>query len=292
MIPPQCAFGKLERDNLDVVVGWHPLLDHMTDVAACFECLCSCHSIRRALETAAERKLDERDIARLSVLAFMHDIGKANSGFQAKRWKTNPDIPKGWPQHAGHGIEAIKLFETEAYLVIAPLIENICTWGEASEPLLIASISHHGRPLKKEQYGDWNKNIWKSVASSYCPSTVLKEIGECAEAIYSQAFESGGEPLPEAHAFAHLFAGLVQLADWLGSDTTFFPFSEPGEDRAASAKAKARNAISVIGLDADDWRNKLKQCAPSFATTFGNPDRPFTAPPLSPVTWIPPHSRG
>lgn len=269
VIPPQCAFGKLERDNLDVIVGWHPLFDHMTDVAACFECLCSCHSIRRALENAAGRKLDGRDIARLSVLVFLHDIGKANSGFQAKRWKTNPDIPKGWPQQAGHGIEAIKLFETDAYLVIAPLIENICAWGEASEPLLIASISHHGRPIKKEQYGDWNKNIWKSVARSYSPSTVLKEIGERAEAIYPQAFEPGGEPLPETHAFAHLFAGLVQLADWLGSDTTFFPFSKPGEDRAASAKKKARHAISTIGLDADDWRNKLNQCSPSFAATFG-----------------------
>lgn len=269
VIPPLRAFGKLERDNLDEIVGWHPLVDHMTDVAACFECLCTCHSIRRALENAAGRKLDEHDIARLSVLAFLHDIGKANSGFQAKRWKTNLDIPKGWPQHTGHGVEAIKLFETDAYLAISPLIEDICAWGEASEPLLIASISHHGRPIKKEQYGDWNKNIWKSVVSSYSPSTVLKEIGKRAEAIFPQAFKPGGEPLPKAQTFAHLFAGLVQLADWLGSDTTFFPFSGPGEDRAASAKEKARNAITVIGLDADDWRNKLKQCAPSFAAIFG-----------------------
>lgn len=268
MIPLLCAFGKLERDNLDAIIGWHPLADHMTDVAACFECLCSCHSIRRALE-AAGRELDECDIARLSVLAFLHDIGKANSGFQAKRWKANLDIPKIWPHHAGHGIEAIKLFETEAYLAIAPLIEKICAWGEASEPLLIASISHHGHPLKKEQYGDWNKNIWKPVASSYSPATVLKEIGERAEALYPQAFEPGGEPLPAAHAFAHLFAGLVQLADWLGSDTTFFPFSEPGEDRTASAKEKARKAITVIGLDADDWRSKLNLHAPSFRDTFG-----------------------
>ena len=272
MIPPLCAFGKLERDNLGAVVGWHPLVDHMIDVAACFECLSSCHSIRRALEKAAGRPLDEHDIARLSVLAFLHDLGKANSGFQAKRWKNSQDIPKGWPLHAGHGIEAIKLFyETLARQPIEELIGQICAWGDASEPLLIASISHHGRPIKKDSPGDWNRNIWKAVAGAYAPADVLKEIGERAEAIYPQAFEPDGEPLPGAHAFGHLFAGLVQLADWLGSDTDFFPFSEMGEDRAVTTKEKARKAITVIGLDADDWRSKLNACAPNFEVTFGIP---------------------
>lgn len=275
VIPPQCAFGKLERDNNGAVVGWHPLLDHMIDVAACFERLCSSHSIRRALENAANRKLDERDIARLSVLSFLHDIGKANSGFQAKRWKNDRDIPLDWPLHAGHGIEAIKLSETDAYIAIAPLFEKICAWGEASESLLIASISHHGRPLKKDHPGDWNRNIWKSVLDRrqnkvlYDPYNILKEIGGCAETIYPQAFETGGEPLPEAPAFAHLYAGLVQLADWLGSHTTFFPYSELGEDRAVTAKKKAGRAISVIGLDAEYWRNELNRRAPDFSTAFG-----------------------
>ena len=30
----QRAFGKLERDNLGVAIRWHPLVDHMIDVAA------------------------------------------------------------------------------------------------------------------------------------------------------------------------------------------------------------------------------------------------------------------
>lgn len=271
VIMHQRAFGKLERDNLGVAIRWHPLVDHMIDVAACFECLSTCHSIRRAMVKAADRELDERDIARLSVLVFLHDLGKANSGFQAKRWKNSQDIPKGWPLHAGHGIEAIRLFETDAQKSIAPLIEKICAWGDASEPLLIASISHHGRPIKKDNPGDWNRNIWKAVAGTYTPADVLKEIGRRAEEIFPQAFESGGEPLPNAPAFGHLLAGLVQLADWLGSDTNFFPFSEKGEDRAVTAKERARKAIAVIGLDADDWRSKLNACAPNFAVTFGIP---------------------
>ncbi|MDX8399970.1 MAG: CRISPR-associated endonuclease Cas3'' [Gallionellaceae bacterium] len=270
LIPPQRAFGKLERDNLDAVVRWHPLLDHMIDVAACFECLCSCHSIRRALENEAGRALDERDIARLAVLVFLHDIGKANSGFQAKRYLQK--IPNFWPVHirSGHGIEAIKLFnDLQSRKPIEPLIEKICLWGDAVDPLLIASISHHDRPLKDNPSDYAQDIIWEKNSDAYSPSLILKEIGERAETHYQQAFEPGGEPLPEARPFAHLFAGLVQLADWLGSDTTFFPFSEVSEDRADTAQSKARNAITVIGLDADDWRKQLLQREPDFANTFG-----------------------
>ena len=270
-IPLLNAFGKLERDDLGAVIDWHPLIDHMIDVAACFASLSTCHSIRRAMEKAAGRALDERDIARLAVLAFLHDIGKANSGFQAKRWKNRQDI-SAWPVriHAGHGIEAIKLFNNHlARKPLESLIEKICLWGDASDPLLIASISHHGRPIK-DNPGDYAEDIiWKNVSAAYNPAIVLQDIGECALALYPQAFEQGGEPLPDAPAFGHLFAGLVQLADWLGSDTDFFPFSKEGEDRAITAKDNARKAISIIGLDAGDWRSKLTERAPNFADAFG-----------------------
>ena len=135
------AFGKLERDTEGNMLGWHLLIDHMIDVAACFARLARCRSIRRALACSAGRELDELDIARLCVLAFLHDIGKANSGFQAKRWSDR--IPVNWPVQitAGHGKEVFRLFEVpSASQAIEPLIEKICTWGEASDPLLIASI--------------------------------------------------------------------------------------------------------------------------------------------------------
>lgn len=270
-IPLFKAFGKLKHDNLGNVIAWHPLVDHMIDVAACFECLSDCHSIRRTMEKAAGSKLNKHDIARLSVLVFLHDLGKANSGFQAKRWKNSQDIPSVWPVHihAGHGIEALKLFDERlASNPINSLIEKICLWGDATDSLLVASISHHGRPIKNTPV-DWNKNIWKQNAGAYDPAAVLQDIVECVLTLYPKAFEAGDKLLPDAPAFGHLFAGLVQLADWLGSDTDFFPFSVKNEDRANTAKEKARKAITVIGLDADDWRSKLNARLPDFANTFG-----------------------
>lgn len=264
------AFGKLKRNEDGAITGWHSLTDHMADVAACFECLSACRSIRRAMEETAGRELNEQDIARLAVLVFLHDLGKANSGFQAKRWKTLQDIPKDWPVliHAGHGIEALKLFDSfnrlEYLLALLP-IDHMDGWGESCYSLLVASISHHGRPLK-DAPSDWNKNIWKQETGTYDPAAVLKDIGERVVALYPQAFEVGSKPLPDTPTFAHLFAGLVQLADWLGSDTRFFPYSE---DRITTTKNCAQRAIADVGLDAEDWRNKLNAYAPSFAKTFG-----------------------
>lgn len=262
------AFGKLERGADGSVLRWHPLIDHMIDVAACFHRLARCRSIRRAMEASASRPLTEKDIARLTVLAFLHDVGKANSGFQAKRWGDR--IRPTWPVRipAGHDREACKLFEVPtAAAAIEPLIEQVCTWGAACEPLLSASISHHGRPIKDTPGS--SAIFWKTHAGVYDPAPVLKAIADCGLALYPLAFTPGGEDLPDEPAFGHLFAGLVQLADWLGSDTRFFKFSGPGEDRAASAPKLAADAVAALGLDAEDWRKQLNTTAPIFARTFG-----------------------
>jgi CRISPR-associated endonuclease/helicase Cas3 len=271
------AFGKLERDQNGAVSRWHPLIDHLIDVSICFKKLCQCHSIHRAMEATARRSLESRDTARLSVLVFLHDIGKANSGFQAKRWAKGK-LPREWPLPAGHGIEATKIFSEDlpASLVNKLPIEAMDSWGEAVFSLLIASISHHGRPIDTEDNANWNRAIWKPVITPngtvvYDPESVMRQIGECVVALYPDAFEPGGEPLPEAPAFGHLFAGLVQLADWLGSDTDFFPYIEENEQRTETAPSYAANAITTLGLDAENWRERINALSPKFAQVFQVP---------------------
>lgn len=274
------AFGKLEHGADGSVVGWHLLIDHMIDVAACFHRLAHCRSIRRAMEKTSGRQLTEQDIARLSVLAFLHDIGKANSGFQAKRWKDRRDIPKYWPLHAGHGVEGLRLFNPDnrldGLMMLLP-VEQMSLWGDACYRLLLASISHHGRPLVDGPDGG-SRSIWTAVPNVYDPAVTVKEIGCNARYLYPVAFVPGGKCLPEKPEFAHLFAGLVQLADWLGSDTRFFKFSDPGEARAATSPKLADQAITTLGLDAEDWRSRLIATEPDFAKTFGGfPPHPIQA---------------
>lgn len=268
------AFGKLKRslDGLE----WHPLVDHLADVAAVFEVLCSCRSIRRSLEAAAERALEIRDISRLTVLAFLHDLGKANAGFQAKRW-LDSERPRG-RLTAGHGVEAIALLdaachdeEAEALLLRLPILE-ICAWGrvETLDGLLRASTAHHGRPLADAP--DWfNARIHWIAHDDYDPAAQLSRIAAALQRFLPDAFLEGGLPLPDAPRFAHYFAGLVQLADWLGSDTRFFPFSELGENRLVTSRARACAAVRAIGLDAAPYRQPLVHMPPAFANVFCAP---------------------
>lgn len=279
----QVAWGKLSRDEADRLTGTHSLLDHMTDVAACFLALAECAGIRRSLELAAGRPLDEADLQRLAVLVFLHDVGKANAGFQSRKWQPPERPPALWPTTPfGHGPEGWELIagripNAEHYAAGLPIAEMV-TWGEeAVSELLQASISHHGRPLG-ESPEKQTEIIWKPVLTTsgtvlYDPAATLSSIGERLKQTYPLAFGECERPLPVQPAFVHLFAGLVQLADWLGSDTreSFFPYTVPGEDRIQSAVARAAYAVRSIGLDVSAWKEELNSQPPTFSAAFGVP---------------------
>ncbi len=256
----------------------------MTDVAACFLALAECSAIRRSLDDTAGRPLDEVDLQRLAALVFLHDVGKANAGFQSRRWQP-PERPPGfWPTSPfGHGPEGWELIagrvsNAEHYALGLPIAE-IVTWGDAAVcELLQASISHHGRPLgvtpSKAADGVWKPVVDKTGVVLYDPAATLIGMGERLKQSYPLAFTEANQPLPDRPAFVHLFAGLVQLADWLGSDTRegFFPYSVAGEDRTQTAPGRAEYAVRTIGLDVNQWRDKLCGEQPTFSSAFGVPD--------------------
>jgi CRISPR-associated endonuclease/helicase Cas3 len=73
------------------VIGWHSLVDHSADVSAVIEALLDQPTINRRLARSAGRdRLDRQTCARLAALAFLHDIGKANRGFQRR---IDPEAP-------------------------------------------------------------------------------------------------------------------------------------------------------------------------------------------------------
>lgn len=280
------AFGKLKNAN-DGQTQWLPLLDHMIDVAFCFQQLTQCQGVRRALSAAANRSLDEADLARLAVVVLLHDIGKASSSFQSKRWATG-ERPSYWPNPSGHGAQAVYLFQGDekvTCLLDALPVKEMSTWGESGLiPLFLASFSHHGRPLLENtatlgqvSFHDWKQVVDQAGTVHYAPLPVLKEIGIRTMQLFPTAFGPVDHPLPDCSAFAHLFAGFVQFADWLGSDTRHFPIRIDA-DRALSARHYAEQAVKSLGLDATATRKQLIASRPNFGLVFDVPaPRPIQA---------------
>lgn len=275
------AWGKLSRDKEGRLSDTHPLLDHMTDVAACFLALAECDGIRWSLDLTAGRTLDAIDLQRLAVLVFLHDVGKANAGFQSRQWQLPERAPVSWPTAPfGHGPEGWELISgrvsnAEQFALGLPIAEIILWGDEAVSQLLQASISHHGRPLgetpAKQSALIWKPVLDRSGAVLYDPAATLVRMGERLRQSYPLAFTECLRPLPDKPVFVHLFAGLVQLADWLGSDTRegFFPYTKLGEDRVQTAPVRATYAVRSIGLDVNTWRKELCNQPPVFNTAFG-----------------------
>ncbi|MBW6495965.1 MAG: CRISPR-associated helicase Cas3' [Burkholderiaceae bacterium] len=143
-------------------------------------------------------------------------------------------------------------------------ISQISAWGDAAEPLLMAILAHHGRPVSvSQQYlGNWPRlpgYDWHQDAAI---------LAETLASAFPDAFGPVRLPLPRAPGFIHLIAGFTALADWIGSDRRFFEFDPaPGPNYPDHARKAAANALAEIGLDTAD----LRLPDTSFRTVAGFP---------------------
>lgn len=256
---PTTFWGKLERDEEGNVVAWHPLIAHCADVAACTEALLERTLLRKRFATLAGLDdLGASTIARLAVLAAFHDIGKFNIGFQRKVDRDARDV-------AGHVAEVLSLFETD-YPIRDHLLEalpaEVLDWSESSFEYLAASIGHHGRPVRWDD-ARVDPSIWAKT-SSLAPFAGIADLGARTRAWFPDAYLEEALDLPDNQAFQHAFAGLVMLADWLGSDVRHFPYAEDLGDRMPLARERAQRAVREIGLDVRLARTSLGEKPPSF----------------------------
>lgn len=135
----QEAWGKLHAGRP------LPLSAHCLDVASVFSALLDLPNLARWAPT------DPIHRERLAVLAFLHDYGKCNAGFQAK---AEPNARAT----AGHTFEAMALL-CDGQVLWPPewtrLLAELAAWfrdEEQAVQMLIATLSHHGRPLSRNDY--------------------------------------------------------------------------------------------------------------------------------------------
>lgn len=250
---PHVFWGKLARSSCPPAI--HPLVDHALDVAVVLRHLIVLPDNLRRLEACCASTLNAVAVDRIAAIAVLHDVGKCNRGFQAKR---DPNAART----TGHTLEAAALLSSDRVRSRWPsdwlaLVEQMCTWfcghDEQLMSLLLAAISHHGRPVSYNDISavdEVSMAYWWSAGDGIDPMQGVSELVACVRQNFPGAFLESERPLDATPEFQQRFAGLVMLADWIGSDTRFFPYrADASEDRLAFATSAAQRALKVIGLE-------------------------------------------
>ena len=243
------AWGKFDKPSGRI----HRLEHHCADVAACFEVLLRGPVLRaRFAQAAGTDDFTDTTAARLTFLAFLHDFGKLSVGFQFKVPRANAPARRG-PALTGHIGAALLCFDNSDICELLGLHEIVDAWGAGVIPLLYATLAHHGRPARRPtRTGSGPSELWKPFAG-YDPRQTARLLQARGRAWFPRAFESGPS-IPDAPALAHLFAGVVALADQLGSDEEAFEF-EPNQDAHYIDRARriASATVRHKGFDRSDW---------------------------------------
>lgn len=245
-------------DNTSATSRWHSLVGHSADVAAVFEALVDIPANTARLNAMAARPLGAADRERLAALAFLHDLGKTNWGFQAKA--LNFDERRqllGTGDTAGHVREVAGLFaETLHERKFAALpFEQMASWFGGSDTAFtnafLVVLSHHGKPISRSAFEGCIQNdayLWRS-RGGYDPFAELARLTAATRACFPKAFADSYEPLPNSPRFWHAVAGLLQLADWIGSHPDWFPFADGNDlNRLYFARERAEVALRAIRL--------------------------------------------
>ncbi len=259
---PNDLWGKF-RDAEHAGPAWHPLIAHSIDVACVFEALLAQPTLRRRLARAGQLdELDAVQIARLSYLVFLHDLGKCHLGFRAK-------AAPGLAPLCGHiaALRPVWIKGPEARALLQAIdAEALDRWfGRAAGPLLEAVFAHHGRmPDLAYDHGSHFRELAGWIEHEREPLQRLAELATAARTIFPEAFRQGGAAIPHQTAFEHLFAGLVMLADWIGSSEAWFPFADTLDGREQFVRAQAPSVLHDLGLG----RPPLPSPLPDFSTQF------------------------
>jgi CRISPR-associated endonuclease/helicase Cas3 len=197
---------------------------------------------RTRLSAAASIVLTDVHVARLGVLAGLHDLGKSTNGFQERIRGRGPGT--------GHVAEAVAAVRANGALPDAVRAaihaEIINDWCEDPDGVLYAIFCHHGEPVAGPRInacGSVLTQQW-TAASDNDPVVELHALTTALLRAFPLALESAS-PFPATTRFQHLLAGLTMTADWMGSDARFHPVV--GDDERPQASANLLDATRWSG---------------------------------------------
>jgi len=211
---------------------WHPVVYHSLDVAA----VGVAYLVQSSLLKSCCGLLNCSEQAFLSWAAFLmtlHDMGKFSEAFQSQRPDLILELQKRAPNptkiyNERHDSLGFWLWDEclvdEVLLKIG--IDDSRNTQRSLKCWLLAVTGHHGMPPKPSGNADgFFRREDKHTAADFVQAMaelLLTKEAKCIPS--SQNFKIASEML------SWWFAGVTVLADWLGSNTQFFPYKNPSMD--------------------------------------------------------------
>lgn len=261
-------WAKTDRTGMNPH-AWHPLICHMIDVAAVAQAMWRevlTPALRAQVTTGLGLPDETTAETWVAYLAGLHDIGKASPAFQAKYpgaldRLTAAGLPPSHPElDPGHGIVST--------LSIAPILVERGVPQVAANTLATAIGGHHGIFPSSRQTQDPKKVQWLGTVNW---DAVRQELAATLAGLLGLPDTT---PAQTDHPASMVLAGLISVADWIGSDSNhFFHFASPADiaDDAGRrgyltrATTTAERALAELGWL--DWTAPVETLP--FGTLFG-----------------------
>lgn len=249
-VPMQALWAKTNRDN---PAEWHPLANHLVEVAAVafemWESVLAPASKDRWTDFCGG---DEDAAGRwLAFLAGMHDLGKASPVFQGASDEQRTRLKTTGVQLRPKERHPLRHGTITASTLPALLRQR---WPKLHPRIArryaVLSGMHHGSVLDATTLNNASPKRDPDQVGLEKWDRVRRELFDEVLTAIEDVPDPAEEPLP--YPLATWAAGFVSVADWIGSNTTYFSFSAPIDDpnqKFADARRKARRALSELG-----WR--------------------------------------
>ena len=249
------------------------LVDHSIDVAAVAEALLRLPTVADRLSRLAESELTAVDRARLAFFIGLHDVGKANSGFQRKLRSQKPSaghIGPIWDILCGHLVyKDHRRLRNAVGKAIAS--RPWMRWGIERRAIWDAVLAHHGS-LPSRMSSQPDVRLWQT-RNGYNPIAAIEKVAGVMKEMFPAAFIEGHQTKWVGQSrFMHALAGLITLADWLGSDVSVFPADSStvptGAARIEWARKQAGELLRRRWLDPTRAREAANNLELDFKKLF------------------------
>lgn len=237
---PRAVWGKASA------ASFHPLLFHLLDVGAVARAL-----VERACSPRwSERVLQGLSSRTIGLLAGLHDLGKASPAFQLKR----RDLLSSWRDEFSWPSSFLPADDVPHGTVGAAVLQDVLAHRfhlprPTAQRVADALAGHHGHFAEPDEV-DAAKQGGRRIRSGFGKRDWSRLRSRLVDELCVQ-FGAGPSSWPELDTTqAYVLAGLVSVADWLGSNEAWFGYRPTAtlEDYRRCCQDRAATALTEVGF--------------------------------------------